>query len=936
MTNFTDLYADAWRDYETDGVPASGAYKPRKVTIRALGQALDMALEDIRQILALGGVTVYKTTRVSLYADLAYAAGTIAAVTQDGTSSYNGIYVKAGASGSGSWSQIFQFLDSAAVLASLTAYVDGEIDGISARVDAVEGDVADLMANTVDGYTARRAADALSVFGGDFRNHTADAIANAAIDTTGAQVAAGGRYATDYIELTSTMAITRMGASVIAGSRVPIAFYDASKAFLGHLWAPTDVTVYDIADAPAGTKYARLTAETGAVQYYVYDQKSVDLVSDLMFTIYGTPTDSAGGLSSQYVIKSTGAIGNSASYLMTDALPVSADSYVSCGGGLISNVDSLRCQIAFYGAAEAYLGSHNPVARNQTIRVGDLFPTAETIRITFHADDVGPVRIVNSGAGLAFAMDMLANGAIVNYLAPSLVSAERLNLVGGTVQAGHPYFRTTDYIPVTEGQVFYVSAQNVTGLGAVVAGYDSSKVFVANLLIGPTNSDFVSRRVTIPSGVAYIRATARNDMVPYALLSVRPAQVLQESGAPDIVYLAPKVAFGRIGEPLYMHARGIIGDRAVPLAWAPSSGSFDVFRGVETLQIRKDSDAPSAVAVRATVGSVQVDIGEILLEIVDTGSVTSPAAPLNIVAIGDSTMSQLSSGDPEAIDGDGTMINEVSRQLTGIGVPALSTGPSEWGPVVAGDIRPALGLGNIHFRGTRGTATVKHEGRGGWKPLSYLERTDAVGGDGKSNAFWDPALTPWGPEGTAWKFSMKYFIENNGWDVGTVISGVESDGGNLLVMIALGWNDWAAGVDPTASAGYVAAMMDRIHVEYPAATVWVVGLWAPPEGIFKGNTSSVVQRWYCAADVFRTAVRDYGLAYRKVCDDRDYAEFIQVSHQMDPDYCFSRASMAPNRVTTDASLAIEGAGDIVHMRRRGYAMWADAITDAILWRFCRP
>ena len=57
--------------------------------------------------------TVFKTTKALLDADLAYAAGTKAAVYADGTASNRAVYTKTGASGSGSWSKTIELLTDA-------------------------------------------------------------------------------------------------------------------------------------------------------------------------------------------------------------------------------------------------------------------------------------------------------------------------------------------------------------------------------------------------------------------------------------------------------------------------------------------------------------------------------------------------------------------------------------------------------------------------------------------------------------------------------------------------------------------------------------------------------------------------------------------------------------------------------------------------------
>lgn len=89
--------AEIWRDYETDGVPASGPHKPVKRDVR---QHLTM-VESMLAQLGLG-----YATKAEIDADLLHPANTLAMVYADSTAANNGVYVKSGASGAGSWSRI--------------------------------------------------------------------------------------------------------------------------------------------------------------------------------------------------------------------------------------------------------------------------------------------------------------------------------------------------------------------------------------------------------------------------------------------------------------------------------------------------------------------------------------------------------------------------------------------------------------------------------------------------------------------------------------------------------------------------------------------------------------------------------------------------------------------------------------------------------------
>ncbi|MCJ7995902.1 right-handed parallel beta-helix repeat-containing protein [Rhizobium cremeum] len=92
--------AIVWRDYVTDGVPASGAHKVDKASVRAWSQSV----EDL--VTAAATAALVFDTRANLYATLTAAANTLAWVVADSTAAYNGIYRKSGASGTGSWSRV--------------------------------------------------------------------------------------------------------------------------------------------------------------------------------------------------------------------------------------------------------------------------------------------------------------------------------------------------------------------------------------------------------------------------------------------------------------------------------------------------------------------------------------------------------------------------------------------------------------------------------------------------------------------------------------------------------------------------------------------------------------------------------------------------------------------------------------------------------------
>lgn len=88
-----------FRDFVTDGVPASGKHKPKKSEIRAWGRWIE---DNIEAGYTNGGL-IYDT-KSNLDSDLAHDANASAWVVADGAN--NGIYRKIGASGTGSWTKI--------------------------------------------------------------------------------------------------------------------------------------------------------------------------------------------------------------------------------------------------------------------------------------------------------------------------------------------------------------------------------------------------------------------------------------------------------------------------------------------------------------------------------------------------------------------------------------------------------------------------------------------------------------------------------------------------------------------------------------------------------------------------------------------------------------------------------------------------------------
>lgn len=152
MGAITDEFVEAFRDFVTDGVASSGLHEPTKAEIRALGALIEAGIANA----GLGAlVDVVYATKAELDADLAHAANSVGLVYGDATDANNDLYVKAGASGAGAWTQTSIMHDVIEVLAQpyagAAAASAAEADATSDAFTAATQAKRDL--NRAVGYT---------------------------------------------------------------------------------------------------------------------------------------------------------------------------------------------------------------------------------------------------------------------------------------------------------------------------------------------------------------------------------------------------------------------------------------------------------------------------------------------------------------------------------------------------------------------------------------------------------------------------------------------------------------------------------------------------------------------------------------------------------------------------------------------------------------
>ncbi len=182
MTAITDKANDVYRDKESPG--SAVEHYPEKPGIRELFATIDIALASLG---VNGAITVKKATYALLAADLAHVADVLAVVYDDAVPAQNGIYVKVGGSGSGSWALTDLALPSS--FAADLAYVLAQIGPIEESVAEAAASAASADADRIDAQAAASEATTAST-----------AATTAAAQALAALAAAGGidHYADTY------------------------------------------------------------------------------------------------------------------------------------------------------------------------------------------------------------------------------------------------------------------------------------------------------------------------------------------------------------------------------------------------------------------------------------------------------------------------------------------------------------------------------------------------------------------------------------------------------------------------------------------------------------------------------------------------------------------------------------------------------------------
>lgn len=258
MGAISDTAADTFRDQEVPGVGSAGEHDPAKSDIRAWAVLVDTVIASIAAGIAVGNAVAFATA-AAMNADLVHAANVLAFVYADSTAANNGVYIKVGGSGTGSWSLTSVSLPSnfstqiaaaatsaAAAAASATTSMTGATTATSeAAIATAQAGIATTQAGLATTQATAAAASATSVAG--------------AVSSATAQATAAGASAT----AAAASATTATAQAVIATTQAGIATTQATAAATHDASAATSASNAGASAAGAAASATTATTEAG-------------------------------------------------------------------------------------------------------------------------------------------------------------------------------------------------------------------------------------------------------------------------------------------------------------------------------------------------------------------------------------------------------------------------------------------------------------------------------------------------------------------------------------------------------------------------------------------------------------------------------------------------------------------------------------------------
>lgn len=586
-------------------------------------------------------------------------------------------------------------------------------------------------------------------------------------------------------------------------------------------------------------------------------------------------------------IDASGVFQSNVNYEASEAIPVDENMPLDIRVDRLSDFTAGTFNVTFYNGNMERLGGYDMVSLREEVTPSDHVSGCRYVVVT------NP--IVQQGAfPQGFLFRQHVPGRTVNLfdsMETSPTFFDQSTLTWGTSDG----WKMTGLVPVFQGQKFILNVGGNSSSYPNVIGLDEFGDYVAALHSQSVEFDGEVEVTISNPGVKYVRfgsALANEN-------GVREAWGVVPRHFDQPLALVPEDILGIAGEETPVFPRSLLVDRRFPVGLSCESSTE---RGV-ILDNTDGNVQRYSLETMVDGGRARLNFGKVGFRFYAAG--TEPVSDLNVICLGDST----TEGTGANVGGNyKDWPNELSWQVTGVGDRALSgdTYFTSWG------------LTKVHFRGTMGLNTVKHEGRGGWSAEDYLTLASKSGRD---NAFWNAAAN-----GGAGDFDFDFYLTDNGFDVGSDATGVDATGSNCVVFIQLGWNDMS-NKSPANAAADTGTIIDKILSARADTNIVVLGFGSPPVNVpIRRQNLPAEGRIITPETIFRTAVLAHRDAYRAMVDTKGAnVQFYDLAPTFDGDTGFTIDSDYWKVVPWSTDDQFTASRDYVHPNEKGNMMWARAI-----------
>ena len=540
--------------------------------------------------------------------------------------------------------------------------------------------------------------------------------------------------------------------------------------------------------------------------------------------------------------------------------------------------------LTFYDEKKVKIGEYNVTSLYEIIKISDEISGCHFIRAT---NNCGPGNFPTGFLLRTYLPDQMPNFFETMHLYPTFYDA--------TNEAYYinENYNMTGLIPVVINQIFHIRSGGYGTRYPLVIGLDTNGKYIESIYAkNSSGSSTVDDFITIANPlVKHVRAVYTSNQVNPIFRGLKVGEI----DHPKVI--CPLNIWGMTTEETPAFARSILPNRNFTVDWAPETAterSFIVDNSEGNLQ-------QHYIEARIANGNLPLPIGFVKFPF---HTFTNPTEALNIIALGDST----TLGTGSNVGGSyKDWVNEMSWQMTGVGDRALA----------GNTYFTSASLSNVFVRGTEGDNAVKHEGRGGWSAEDYL--TIASKGS-VFNAFWNPVSEA---------FDFDYYLTNNGFDVGSVATGVNASGSNCLVIIQLGWNDiQAKGAE--ASATDLGILIDAIKATRTNTKFLVLGL--PPTPILdliRRQNMPVGGRIINPESIFEEWIYPHYEHWRKVALSKTNTSWLDLGPSFDADTGYTKDVNFWNITPWDDVNKYTANRDYVHPNENGNVMIARTIKSWI-------